>query len=80
MPDPSTDFNSGAAYVFRRTETDWQLEAYLKASNTNERDFFGSTTVACFASCGGREPRSHGMGGGLRGFRSWAETVSPYYE
>jgi hypothetical protein len=33
---------SGAAYVFRRAESSWQLEAYIKASNTEAQDAFGS--------------------------------------
>jgi cysteine-rich repeat protein len=32
---------SGAVYVFRHPETDWQQEAYVKASNTDTGDFFG---------------------------------------
>jgi hypothetical protein len=35
--------NSGAVYVFRRTDTVWQQEAYLKASNTERYDFFGGS-------------------------------------
>lgn len=38
--DNSTD-NSGAVYVFRRSGSSWQQEAYLKASNTNANDNFG---------------------------------------
>ncbi len=38
---------SGAVYVFRRTGTQWVQEAYLKASNTDEEDFFGAS-VALF--------------------------------
>ena len=34
-------FRAGAAYVFRRSGTTWQQEAYLKASNTGAGDFFG---------------------------------------
>ncbi len=34
-------FNSGAAYIFRRTGTVWAQEAYLKASNTGTWDRFG---------------------------------------
>ncbi len=34
---------SGAAYVFTRTDGVWSQEAYLKASNTGEGDFFGSS-------------------------------------
>jgi hypothetical protein len=33
--------NSGAVYVFRRTGTSWQQEAYLKASNTGAGDELG---------------------------------------
>jgi hypothetical protein len=33
--------NSGAVYVFRRSGTIWQQEAYLKASNTGGGDVFG---------------------------------------
>jgi hypothetical protein len=32
---------SGAVYVFRRSGTTWQQEAYIKASNTGEGDGFG---------------------------------------
>jgi uncharacterized repeat protein (TIGR02543 family) len=32
---------SGAAYVFNRSGTTWTQQAYLKASNTQEMDFFG---------------------------------------
>ncbi|MDX1958061.1 MAG: FG-GAP repeat protein [Leptospiraceae bacterium] len=34
--------DSGAAYVFKRTRNTWVNEAYLKASNTEGGDFFGS--------------------------------------
>ena len=33
--------DSGAVYVFTRTGTTWSQEAYLKASNTGDGDFFG---------------------------------------
>ena len=33
--------NSGAVYVFVRSNGQWQQEAYVKASNTDIRDFFG---------------------------------------
>jgi trimeric autotransporter adhesin len=32
---------SGAVYVFRRSGTQWQQEAYIKASNTGANDLFG---------------------------------------
>lgn len=34
---------AGAAYVFVRDSGTWSQEAYLKASNTDQRDFFGTT-------------------------------------
>jgi len=33
--------NSGAAYVFTRSGTNWSQQAYLKASNTGASDWFG---------------------------------------
>jgi hypothetical protein len=38
--DNSAD-NSGAAYIFVREGTTWAQQAYLKASNTREADWFG---------------------------------------
>ena len=35
--------NSGAVYVFVRTEGSWIQQAYLKASNPSDRDFFGDS-------------------------------------
>ncbi|MEK7747834.1 MAG: FG-GAP repeat protein [Nitrospirota bacterium] len=34
--------SSGAVYVFKRTDTSWAQEAYVKASNTGAGDQFGS--------------------------------------
>ena len=33
--------NTGAAYVFRFSGSDWTQQAYIKASNTGDGDFFG---------------------------------------
>jgi hypothetical protein len=44
-PDDNSRFESGAAYVFRRSGTSWTQEAYLKASNTGERDGFGRSVA-----------------------------------
>ena len=41
-PNNNAEFRSGAAYVFRRSGTAWSQEAYLKASNTDSLDNFGS--------------------------------------
>ena len=35
--------NSGAVYVFRHTGANWSQDAYIKASNTEERDNFGDS-------------------------------------
>ena len=43
--DDNTARNSGAVYVFRRTGTGWAQEAYLKASNTDAGDYFGSSVA-----------------------------------
>ena len=37
--------SSGAAYVFTRTGTVWHQEAYLKASNSEAEDHFGSSVA-----------------------------------
>ncbi len=37
--------NAGAAYVFTKTNGDWLQEAYLKASNAEAEDFFGSSVA-----------------------------------
>ena len=34
--------NSGAVYVFVRSDNQWALDAYIKASNTDQNDNFGS--------------------------------------
>ncbi len=38
-------YGSGAAYVFTRDGTAWNQQAYLKASNTEERDYFGMSVA-----------------------------------
>lgn len=38
--------NSGAAYVFVRSGDVWSQQAYLKASNTSESDYFGLSVAA----------------------------------
>ncbi len=44
-PNDTSAKNAGAAYVFVRRGTTWSQQAYLKASNTNTMDLFG-TSVA----------------------------------
>jgi hypothetical protein len=43
--DDNSATNSGAVYVFRRSGTAWQQQAYLKASNTGVQDNFGWSVV-----------------------------------
>jgi hypothetical protein len=38
-------YNSGAAYVFVRRGDAWMQQAYIKASNTEQRDLFGMTVA-----------------------------------
>jgi hypothetical protein len=58
---------SGAVYVFRRSGTIWQQEAYLKASNTGANDYFGVSvalsgdTLAVGAY--GEDSAAQGVGG-----------------
>ncbi len=39
--DDNTVSNSGAVYVFRRNGGAWSQQAYIKASNTGQGDYFG---------------------------------------
>ena len=41
IEDNSSATNSGAVYVFTRSNTTWQQQAYIKASNTDNGDQFG---------------------------------------
>ena len=40
-PEDNSQENSGAVYIFRRSETTWEQEAYLKADNGEAGDEFG---------------------------------------
>jgi hypothetical protein len=40
--DDNSSSNSGAVYIFTRTNTGWSQEAYLKASNSDFNDQFGN--------------------------------------
>jgi len=39
-------YNSGAAYVFARSGTNWSQQAYLKTSNADAEDYFGQSVAA----------------------------------
>jgi hypothetical protein len=68
---------AGAVYVFVRDGAEWQQQAYVKASNTGERDDFGravalsadGNTMAVGAT--GEDSASTGIGG----FQEGSETV-----
>lgn len=50
--DHSGSSESGAVYLYRYDGTDWQEDAYIKASNVDEGDFFGRTI--CLSNNGSR--------------------------
>ncbi len=58
---------SGAAYVFTRSGTTWSQQAYLKASNTGDRDHFGSSVSikadSVLVGASGESSGSPGIGG-----------------
>lgn len=55
--------NTGAVYLFARSSQSWQQRAYIKASNTDTRDYFGTSVslsadgdtlaIGAFAESGG---------------------------
>ncbi|MEM7182647.1 MAG: putative Ig domain-containing protein [Spirochaetota bacterium] len=46
ITDSGTALESGAAYIFKRnTVGGWDQDAYLKASNSEDNDFFGTTAA-----------------------------------
>jgi hypothetical protein len=44
-PDDDENDNSGAVYVFVRNDNTWGQQAYVKASNTEANDWFGSSVA-----------------------------------
>lgn len=55
---------SGAAYIYVRSGTNWSQQAYVKASNSNAGDHFGSSvaTVSNTAAVGAPHERSNAVG------------------
>ena len=39
----NSNVNSGAVYIYKRTGTTWAQEAYIKAVNSDENDYFGTS-------------------------------------
>lgn len=64
--------NSGAVYVFTHTLGSWTQEAYIKASNTDESDEFGSSIT--ISSDGNTlavgAPRERGFDKGINGYEA----------
>jgi len=58
---------SGAAYVFVRTGTNWTQQAYLKASNADADDFFGFSVAisgdTIVVGAEGEDSAANGVGG-----------------
>jgi hypothetical protein len=65
--DDNGALDSGAVYVFRRTGTAWQQEAYLKASNIGAHDQFGRSVALSgdnlAVGAWGEDSAAQGVGG-----------------
>jgi hypothetical protein len=59
--------NSGAAYVFTRTNGVWSQQAYLKASNTGSGDEFGSSIALSGDTLAVGAPAEDSARGGVNG-------------
>ncbi len=59
--------SSGAVYVFTRTGTQWSQQAYLKASNTNNRDQFGHGVAISGDTIAVSAPREQSNATGING-------------
>lgn len=66
-PTSAIEQLSGAAYCFARSGSSWNQEAFIKASNVDRRDFFGSATAidadVAVVSAIGEDSGSTGAGG-----------------
>lgn len=64
--DDSAQF-AGAVYVFVRSGTTWTQQAYIKASNTGEADFFGTSVAidgnTLVVGANGEDSSATGVGG-----------------
>lgn len=59
--------DSGAVYVFRRFDSAWVQEAYLKASNSNESDRFGASLALQGDTLAVAAPSEDGGSSGING-------------
>lgn len=62
--------DSGAVYVFRRTESGWTQEAYIKASNTSAYDQFGGSVALWQDTLAVGAPEEDSSSTGIDGFQN----------
>ena len=59
--------DAGAVYVFTRNKSQWDQQAYVKASNTDDSDLFGSSVALCddtlAAGATGEDSQATGING-----------------
>jgi hypothetical protein len=67
---------SGAVYVFRRTGTTWEQEAYVKASNTDASDLFGISVALAGDTLAVGAPQEASASQGVGG--NQADDGAPY--
>ena len=73
--------DAGAAYVFTRSNSQWGQQAYVKASNTDDSDLFGSSIALCddtlAAGATGEDSQATGINGN-QGDNSLSDTGAVY--
>lgn len=81
-PQDNGMINSGAAYVFTQTGGSWAQQAYIKASNTHEFNYFGRAVAlsadGIVLAVGADEERGsdHGLGGNGADNATYARSAS----
>lgn len=75
---------SGASYAFRREGTTWSQVAFLKASNTDALDFFGSTVGVSgsyvFVGAPDERSRATGVGGDQSDDEGYKNGAAYFYD
>ncbi len=74
--------NAGAVYVFTRSGTDWTQQAYVKASNTDQGDFFGVAVAVdedtLLVGANNEDSSGTGVNGGSQGNNSHSSAGAAY--
>ena len=65
---------AGAAYVFERTGVTWSQQAYLKASNANSNDSFGSAVDLSGSTLAVGAPTEDSFGSGVNPAKQFDNT------